>query len=118
MRFLQKEVSGALASNFSNLHKNRLYKISDLLLKNQGAIESALYQKEQELFSFSEAVTLYDLTNTYFEGDSIGNDNAALGHSKEKRTDCKLVTLSLVLDASGFPKKSHILKAILVRLAH
>ena len=99
-----------LNTDFSNLHKNRLYKISDLLLKNQGAIESALYQKEQELFSFSEVVTLYDLTNTYFEGDSLGNDNAALGHSKEKRTDCKLVTLALVLDASGFPKKSHIFK--------
>ena len=99
-----------LNTDFSNLHKNRLYKISDLLLKNQSAIESALYQKEQELFSFSEVVTLYDLTNTYFEGDSLGNDNAALGHSKEKRTDCKLVTLALVLDASGFPKKSHIFK--------
>jgi len=99
-----------LNTDFSNLHKNRLYKISDLLLKNQGVIESALYQKEQELFSFSEVVTLYDLTNTYFEGDSLGNDNAALGHSKEKRTDCKLVTLALVLDASGFPKKSHIFK--------
>ena len=99
-----------LNTDFSNLHKNRLYKISDLLLKNQGAIESALYKKEQELFSFSEVVTLYDLTNTYFEGDSLGNDNAALGHSKEKRTDCKLVTLALVLDASGFPKKSHIFK--------
>ncbi len=99
-----------LNTDFSNLHKNRLYKISDLLLKNQGAIEAALYQKEQELFSFSEVVTLYDLTNTYFEGDSLRNDNAALGHSKEKRTDCKLVTLALVLDASGFPKKSHIFK--------
>jgi hypothetical protein len=99
-----------LDTDFSNLHKNRLYKISDLLLKNQSAIESALYQKEQELFNLSEVVTLYDLTNTYFEGDSLGNDNAALGHSKEKRTDCKLVTLALVLDASGFPKKSHIFK--------
>ena len=92
------------------MQKNRLYKVSDLLLKNQGATESALYQKEHELFSFSEVVTLYDLTNTYFEGDSLGNDNAAIGHSKEKRTDCKLVTLSLVLDASGFPEKNHIFK--------
>ena len=99
-----------LDTDFSNLHKNRLYKISDLLLKNQGAIESALYRKEQELFNFSEVVTLYDLTNTYFEGESLKNDNAALGHSKEKRTDCKLVTLALVLDASGFPKKSYIFK--------
>lgn len=58
----------------------------------------------------AEIVTLYDLTNTYFEGESNGNDYGAYGHSKEKRKDCKLVTLALVLDASGFPKKSHIFK--------
>ena len=46
-----------LDTDFSNLHKNRLYKISDLLLKNQNAIESALYQKEQKLFNFSEVLT-------------------------------------------------------------
>jgi transposase len=34
----------------------------------------------------------------------------AYGHAKEKRKDCKLVTLGLVLDGSGFPKKSHIFK--------
>ncbi len=99
-----------LGTDFSNLHKNKLYQISDLLLKNQKTIESALYKKEQELFSFSEVVTLYDLTNTYFEGESLGNSNGALGHSKEKRSDCKLVTLALILDGSGFPKKSHIFK--------
>ena len=99
-----------LGTDFSNLHKNKLYQISDLLLKNQKLIEAALYKKEQELFAFSEVVTLYDLTNTYFEGESLGNSNGALGHSKEKRSDCKLVTLALVLDGSGFPKKSHIFK--------
>ena len=52
----------------------------------------------------------YDLTNTYFEGESRANENAAFGRSKEKRTDCPLVTLALVLDGSGFPKKTHIFK--------
>ena len=83
-----------LDTDFSNLHKNRLYKISDLLLKNQSAIESTLYQKEQELFSFSEVVTLYDLTNTYFEGESLRNDNAALGHSKEKPKAIPIISVS------------------------
>jgi transposase len=99
-----------LATYFSNLHKNKLYKISDLLLKHQNEIEQKLYSKEKELFALSEIVTLYDLTNTYFEGESNGNDYGAYGHSKEKRKDCKLVTLALVLDGSGFPKKSHIFK--------
>ncbi len=30
------------------------------------------------------------------------------GHSKEKRSDCPLVTLALVLDGSSFPKRSHV----------
>jgi Transposase DDE domain len=99
-----------LATDFSNLHKNKLYKISDVLIKHQKEIEQKLYFKEKELFALSEIVTLYDLTNTYFEGESNGNDYGAYGHSKEKRKDCKLVTLALVLDGSGFPKKSHIFK--------
>jgi transposase len=99
-----------LGTDFSSVHKNRLYKISDILLKNKEAIESKLYKREKELFAFKEIVTLYYLTNTYFEGSSLSNDNGALGHSKEKRSDCKLVTLALVLDGSGFPKKSKIFK--------
>jgi len=60
------------------------------------------------LFEFDEVITLYDLTNTFFEGTGRGNTNAELGHSKEKRTDCPLVTLALVLDGSGFPKRSEV----------
>jgi hypothetical protein len=52
--------------------------------------------------------SLGELTNTYFEGSDVGNANAALGHSKEKRLDCPLITLALVLDSSGFPKKSEV----------
>jgi transposase len=85
-----------------------LYRISDQLLKHKGALEGFLYQQERTLFDFEEVITLYDLTNTYCEGTATGNTNAALGRSKEKRSDCPLVTLALVLDASGFPKRSEI----------
>ena len=99
-----------LGADFSELHKNRLYKISDILLKNKEVIETKLYNRELDLFGLQEIVTLYDLTNTYFEGESLSNDIGAFGFSKEKRSDCKLVTLALVLDGSGFPKKSQIFK--------
>lgn len=45
---------------------------------------------------------------TYFEGEAAGCELAARGHSKEKRTDCPLVTLGLVLDASGFVRTSRV----------
>ena len=51
-------------------------------------------------------VALADLTNTYFEGEAGGQPKARRGHSKEKRTDCPLLTLGLVLDASGFVRRS------------
>jgi transposase len=35
-----------------------------------------------------------------------GNAKARRGHSKEKRSDCPLVTLGLVLDGSGFVRRS------------
>jgi hypothetical protein len=95
-----------IGTDFTQMHKERLYKISDILLKHKNVIEDKLYNQEKSLFALKEIVTLYDLTNTYFEGESRANDNAAFGRSKEKRTDCPLVTLALVLDGSGFPKKN------------
>lgn len=84
----------------------RLYRTSDLLVKHRQMIESAVFSRIADLFSLPTTVTLYDLTNTYFEGEMAGNPEAKLGHSKEKRTDCPLVTLGLILDGSGFVRRS------------
>ncbi len=94
--------------DFSRMHLMQLYRISDQLLKHKETLEEFLYARERTLFDFEEVITLYDLTNTYFEGTGQGNANAALGKSKEKRSDCPLVTLALVLDGSGFPKRSEV----------
>ncbi len=84
----------------------RLYRTSDLLVRHRQMIETALFSKINTLFSLPTTVTLYDLTNTYFEGEMAGNAKARRGHSKEKRCDCPLVTLGLVLDGSGFVRRS------------
>lgn len=84
----------------------RLYRTSDLLVRHRDKIETALFSRIQDLFGLPLTVTLYDLTNTYFEGTASGNAKAARGRSKEKRTDCPLVTLGLVLDGSGFVRRS------------
>lgn len=84
----------------------RLYRASDALVKHRERIESYLFNQVSSVFGLETTVTLYDLTNTYFEGEVAGNDKAAYGRSKEKRSDCKLVTLGLVLDGSGFVRKS------------
>ena len=60
------------------------------------------------LFDAEDTITLYDLTNTFFEGTGKHNDLAAYGHSKERRSDCPLVTLALVLGDNGFVRHSRI----------
>jgi len=93
-------------TDFSNLSQDRVYKASDMLLSKQKEIEEHLCWKERTLFNLEEKIILYDLTNTFFEGSGVYNDKACFGPSKEKRTDCPLVTMGLVLDNNGFPKRS------------
>jgi Transposase DDE domain len=95
-----------LGVNFDTMPLMQLYRISDLLVRHRDKIEEALFGRIQDLFGLPVTVTLYDLTNTYFEGTAAGNTKAALGRSKEKRSDCRLVTLGLVLDGSGFVRRS------------
>ena len=97
-----------IGHDFAAMNLMQLYRISDQLFTHKEALESFLYARERTLFDFDEVITLYDLTNTYFEGNARSNANAALGKSKEKRSDCPLVTLALVLDGSGFVKRSEV----------
>lgn len=82
------------------------YRAADLLMRHRAVIEQTLFTRVSDLFGLDWTVTLYDLTNTFFEGAAVGNPKAQRGHSKEKRSDCPLVTLGLVLDGSGFVRRS------------
>jgi hypothetical protein len=95
-----------LGVNFDTMPLMQLYRTSDRLVRHRDKIEEALFGRIQDLFGLPVTVTLYDLTNTYFEGTAAGNPKAARGRSKEKRSDCPLVTLGLVLDGSGFVRRS------------
>lgn len=97
-----------LEVDFEGVALSQLYRSSDLLVRHRDAIEQQLFGRITELFSLPTTVTLYDLTNSYFEGEMAGNRQAKRGHSKEKRTDCPLVTLGLVLDGSGFIRRSRV----------
>ena len=105
----QSALDELLGTNFSDLSRKNFYRIADDLLKHKTAIEEALFNRETTLFSLDQIVMLYDITNTYFEGRASHNIKAQYGRSKEKRSDCPLVSMGLVLDSSGFPQKSAIL---------
>ncbi len=97
-----------LEFDFQSMPLMQLYRASDQLLKNKALIEEQLFENVQSLFSFTPTITLYDLTNTYFEGRAETNPKAQRGRSKEKRSDCPLITLGLILDGSGFIRHSEI----------
>lgn len=104
----QSALPELLDEDFSKASVMGLYRISDTLLQHKEEIEKSLFTRIRNLFSLKETVTLYDLTNTYFEGEMKQNSKAARGFSKEKRFDAPLLTLGLVLDGSGFVKKSKV----------
>lgn len=97
-----------LAVDLSQAGKNQVYTIADQLLAHKVFIEKSLRETEANLFSVGHTLFLYDLTNTYFEGSCIKNSLGKRGHSKEKRSDCPLVTLALLVDQRGFPIFSQI----------
>jgi len=97
-----------LGFDFESMDLNRLYRASDALYKHREALQDHLFAQAQTILGFGPTITLYDLTNTYFEGIATGVSKAKRGHSKEKRSDCPLVTLAMALDGSGFPRRSRV----------
>lgn len=90
------------------MNKDRLYKSASKLSSVKEKLEHHLSQKTNELFDIQDKIMLYDLTNTYFEGEKRNSTLAKYGRSKEKRSDCKLVVLALVVNIFGFIKHSSV----------
>jgi hypothetical protein len=83
--------------------EDRFYRVSDRLLAAREALETHLREQERDLFNLDRTILLYDLTNSYFEGLAEANPLAQRNvASKEKRSDCPLISVGVVLDAEGF----------------
>jgi len=67
-----------------------------------------VYQNTMDMFGLKDTLMIYDLTNTYFEGRKLGSLLAKFAKSKEKRSDCKLVSFSAVVNQYGFLRYSKI----------
>ena len=99
-----------IGTDFDHLSNNTLYRLSDQLLKHRDEIERELAERERDIYRLGEKIILYDLTNTYLTGNARQSRVARRGRSKQKRNDCPLLTLALVLDSEGFPKASRVLE--------
>lgn len=99
------EITGLDARTLTH---HKLYEISKALYEEKSGLENYLSRKTNELFDLQDNIILYDLTNSFFEGEKRGSLLARHGRSKEKRSDCPLVALALVVNVEGFIKYSRI----------
>lgn len=107
---LQKSGLGELIDySFQNTSLDNLYNISDVLLRNKDELEKHLEIKEEKFHGYQSTIVLYDLTNTYMEGQAKGNPKASHGFSKEKRYDCPLITLGIAVNEYGFINRTQAL---------
>lgn len=88
--------------------KDKLYGISNKLFSIKDELEKHLSKRTNELFDLHDTIYIYDLTNTYFEGQQKDSKITQFGRSKEKRNDCKLIVLALVVNTEGFIKYSQL----------
>lgn len=87
-----------------------LHRVADKIGEKKEAIEKSLFSLQDFSQDNGQRVTLfYDLTNVYFEGRAEAISIAKRGHSKEKRSDCSLVSLALCCNLDGSVIKSQIL---------
>ena len=106
LRYMQENSSVCEFTGFEakSLTKDRLYCISKKLYEEKAELEQYLSRKTNQLFDIQDNIILYDLTNSYFEGEKRHSNLARYGRSKEKRSDCPLVVLALVVNVEGFIK--------------
>jgi len=83
--------------------KNQLYSAAKQLYKDKDKIECYLNRTIEQTFDLRRKIVLYDLTNTHFEGMMQESKKAKHGRNKQKRTDCRQVTLGMLTDEHGFP---------------
>ncbi len=88
--------------------KDKLYTISNKLYGVKDKLEQHLSKRTNELFDITDSIIIYDLTNTYFEGKLQDSKVAKYGRSKEKRSDCKMIVLAVVVNTEGFIKYSQL----------
>lgn len=82
---------------------NRLYRALDQVLPHKAEFEKQIKKRYGELFELDYDLLLYDVTSTYFEGLAEKNEQAARGHSRDHRPDCKQVCIALVVTREGIP---------------
>lgn len=99
-----------LGVEFTHLADDTLYRNLDTLYPNRAFLESALAERERNLFNLRPTLFFYDVTSTYFEGEAKHNGKAKRGYSRDRRPDCTQVLVGLAIGGEGFPLAHEVLE--------
>jgi transposase len=83
--------------NVADATENHLYDAMDWLLKRQEAIEKKLAKRHLT----DEALVLYDVTSSYYEGKTC--PLARFGHDRDGKTGLPIIVYGALTDADGRP---------------
>jgi hypothetical protein len=83
--------------NVTDADEDDLYSAMDWLLERQGGIENKLAERHLQ----NNALALYDLTSSYFEGQTC--PLAALGHNRDGKKGKLQVNYGLLTNRKGIP---------------
>lgn len=98
----------ALCGETGSVNHKALYAITDELYEHKKDIDRFLYNLISNIFSLENKLVIFDISNTYFEGTKVRSKLSKFGRSKEKRSDCRLVVFTGVVNAEGFIRHSRI----------
>jgi transposase len=101
--FEQSALPDLLGIPVEKINEDRLYRAMDILLPHKSELEKYLKERLGELFEQEYDLLFYDVTSTYFEGESRGNIQAKHGYSRDHRPDCRQVCIALVVSRWGLP---------------
>jgi transposase len=101
--FEQSALADLLGIPVEKINEDRLYRAMDLILPHKSELEKYLKERLGELFQPEYDLLFYDVTSTYFEGESRGNIQAKHGYSRDHRPDCRQICIALVVSRWGLP---------------
>jgi transposase len=101
--FEQSALGDLLGIPVEKINDDRLYRSLDILLPHKAELEKYLKERLGELFNLEYDLLFYDITSTYFEGESQRNNQAKHGYSRDHRPDCRQVCIALVVSHWGLP---------------
>lgn len=83
-----------------------MYRTGESLLRRRQSLEGQLFSRLQDIFGLPPLEPIYDLTNTCFSGALGRVQGRRAGLTKEDPANHPPVTLGLVVDESGFVRRS------------